>query len=423
MARFEGDGTGYTRKPASHQELRLERAIADPDRPEPVAIEHVRPDVDAGRFSVKRVVGDTVAVTADVFTHGHTEIAVQLEYRHQAGRTWKRAPMRFAGNDHWIGTFPVEALGEYRFRIVAVARRSSRPGVATSPRSSRPASTPTLDCRRGRAARGAARQARELRATAPRSRRGPSACAAASTGRTIESLDRLVTVARRAADPTRRTVFDATSPVWVDRPLARCSAWYELFPRSASPDPDATRARSPTSSTGCRTSRRWASTSLYLPPIHPIGTTPPQGTRTTSTTRARRRPGEPVGDRRRPRAATPPCIPTSAPSPMSKRLVEAAAAPTTSRSRSTSRSRRRPTIRGSREHPQWFRHRPDGTIAYAENPPKRYEDIYPIDFDDRGPRRASGPRCSTSSASGSSAACACSASTTRTPSRSRSGSG
>jgi hypothetical protein len=96
MARFEGDGTGYTREPASHQELRLERAIVDPDRPEPVAMSTSAPTW-ARRFSAKRR-GDTVTVTADVFTHGHTEIAA-LEFRHQGGRT-ASAPMRFAGNDH-----------------------------------------------------------------------------------------------------------------------------------------------------------------------------------------------------------------------------------------------------------------------------------------------------------------------------------
>ena len=119
MARFDGDGSGYTREPASHQELRLERVIAQADQPEPIAIERVRPDVDGGRFAVKRVAGDDVTVTADIFTHGHAEIAAQLEYRHEDARAWKRTPMQFLVNDRWTGSFPVETLGTYRFRIVA----------------------------------------------------------------------------------------------------------------------------------------------------------------------------------------------------------------------------------------------------------------------------------------------------------------
>ena len=119
-----GSQSGYTQKPAIRQEKVLERVIRGPEQLATIAIEGVRPDVDCGRYAVKRVVGDDVVVTADVFTHAHTELAVQLEYRHQTGRTWKSVPMQALVNDRWSASFPADRLGEYRFRIVAVARRA-----------------------------------------------------------------------------------------------------------------------------------------------------------------------------------------------------------------------------------------------------------------------------------------------------------
>ena len=133
----------------------MERVIRGPEQLATIAIEGVRPDVDCGRYAVKRVVGDDVVVTADVFTHGHTELAVQLDYRHQSGRIWKSVSMQPLVNDRWTASFPADRLGEYRFRIVAW------PDELATWR----------------------RDFAKKRVTAPPSRRGSSACAAASTGR------------------------------------------------------------------------------------------------------------------------------------------------------------------------------------------------------------------------------------------------
>jgi starch synthase (maltosyl-transferring) len=375
MARFEGDGTGYTRESASHQELRLERAIADPDRTEPVAIEHVRPDVDGGRFSVKRAVGDTVTVTADVFTHGHTEIAAQLEFRHQNGRTWKRAPMRFAGNDHWTGTFPVETLGVYRFRIVAWPDE-----VATWCRDFTKKLDANVDVAldveegaqlaESHAKFANSRDRTTLIGWAERLRGGVDR-------RTIEHLDRFVTVARRAIEPRACTVYDATSPVWVDRPLARCSAWYELFPRSASSD----RTRTGTLADVIDRLPYIAEMGfdvVYLPPIHPIGTSHRKGRNNATAARAQD-PGSPwaIGGVEGGHTAVHPDLGTVADV---EALIEAARAHDLEIALDLA-FQTSPDHPWVREHPAWFRHRPDGTIAYAENPPKRYEDIYPLDFD------------------------------------------
>ncbi|HYL50417.1 MAG TPA: maltotransferase domain-containing protein, partial [Acidimicrobiia bacterium] len=90
-----------------------------PDDPEAVAIEHVTPDVDAGRFAVKRVVEDRVVVQADVFAYGHVELAVRLEHRRKDERRWRASWMTALGNDRWRGEFTVDRIGEYRFRVVA----------------------------------------------------------------------------------------------------------------------------------------------------------------------------------------------------------------------------------------------------------------------------------------------------------------
>ena len=417
MARFEGDGTGYTREPASHQELRLERAIVDPDRPEPVAIEHVRPDVDAGRFSVKRAVGDTVTVTADVFTHGHTEIAAQLEFRHQAGRTWKRAPMRFAGNDHWIGTFPVDSARRVPVPDRRLARRS-RDLVSRLHQEARRERRCRARCRGGRAARGGARQVRELARPshahrlgrpAPRRRRPAHDRAPRSIRHGGATRDRTTRVhglrrhfARMGRSPAR-TVLGVVRAV----------------PAVGIVGSDSDPAHSPTSSTGCRTSRRWGSTSSTCRRSIRSGRVIARA----ATTRQRRAPriraarGRSVASR----VATPPCIRSSAPSPMSKRSSRRRG-PTTSRSRSTWRSRLRPTIRGCAStrlgsvtvptgRSRTPRTRRSGTKTSTRS------------TSTRPTAKASGRRCSTSSDSGSSAGSACSASTIRTRNRSRSGSG
>ena len=193
-----------------------------------------------------------------------------------------------------------------------------------------------------------------------------------STERAAAALDaETMGRARRAAPGGPSAARSETYEVDVDRERARFGAWYELFPRSSGGFAGVPRRS--------RASPTWASTSLYLPPIHPIGTTHRKG-RNNSPGRRARRARQPLGDRRAPRAATPPCTRSSGRSPTSRRWSPRRA-DTAWRSRSTSRSSARPTTPGCAEHPEWFHRRPDGTLKYAENPPKRYQDIYNVNFD------------------------------------------
>ena len=179
----------------------------------------------------------------------------------------------------------------------------------------------------------------------------------------------------------RRFATEWPTPVrmWVDRAKARFSSWYELFPRSASPDParhgtlrdvegrlDADRRRWGSTCCTCRRSTRSAGRSARG------GTTPPRPSRATSAARGRSA---------APRAGTTPIHPRPRHARRLRPPRHARPPTAASRSRWTWRSSARRTTRTSREHPEWFRHRPDGTIQYAENPPKKYQDIYPFDFE------------------------------------------
>ena len=190
------------------------------------------------------------------------------------------------------------------------------------------------------------------------------------------ALDARRALARRRPD---RCADDATLRGRASIRRARASrAWYELFPRSARREPGAhgTFARR----RGAAAVRRGDGLRRPLPAADPPDRpTAPQGHEQRARRRARRR-RQPVGDRRARRAATRRSIPSSARSRTSDAWSQRRAS-TASRSRSTSPSSARPTIRTCSEHPEWFRQRPDGTIQYAENPPKKYQDIYPFDFE------------------------------------------
>jgi starch synthase (maltosyl-transferring) len=174
--------------------------------------------------------------------------------------------------------------------------------------------------------------------------------------------------------------------VWVDRERARFGAWYEMFPRSAGPDA----GRSGTFREACAELPRIADLGfdvIYLPPIHPIGTSFRKG-RNNALVAGPAIPAVP-GRSARPPAGTPPSIRPRHLDDFDAFNREAGGSAW--RSRSISRGNARPITLGPRA-PEWFRHRPDGTIKYAENPPKKYQDIYPFDFECEDWRRC-GRRC------------------------------
>jgi starch synthase (maltosyl-transferring) len=355
----------------------IEELLRVPTHRERVAIENVTPDVERGRFAVKRIVGDTIVVEVDAFTYGHDEIAVRLDHRRRGKHRWQSTWMQPLGNDRWRGELTAERIGELRFRVVAW-----RDPVATWQHGIIAKLDAGLDVELEReegallaeayAKRARTDDAKALLAWAERLR-SPQAIDASVRG----ELDEFLACTRAVLDPDDGHVYDHTSAIRVERALAGCAAWYELFPRSSSPDPrrpgtlaDVTTRLDAIAEMGFDV--------VYLPPIHPIGFAHRKGANNT-TTAAPGDPGSPwaIGSDDGGHTAVHPALGTIADF---DRLVAAAKARgiEIALDLAFQASPDHPWIR---EHPAWFRHRPDGSVAYAENPPKKYEDIVPFDFD------------------------------------------
>ena len=348
-----------------------------------VVVENIRPQVDGGRFPVKREVGDVVEVEADIFADGHDELACDLRWRPEDGGGWSQEPMAPLGNDRWRGVFELPAPGAYRFCIRAAVdpyatwlRDAGIKAAAGQDLSVELlVGADLLDAAAARAGRGRGDRARlaeaaeELRSAAAGGRGAGAALAQAGA---LECRQ----LTRRHADGDA-VVTTGSWPVVADRARARFGSWYEMFPRSAAGEP----GRHGTFADVERRLdyvERLGFDVLYLPPVHPIGRTNRKG-RDGNPVAASDDPGSPwaIGAEEGGHTAVHPQLGTL--EDFDHLLVAA-------------RLRRievaldlafqcSPDHPWVKEHPEWFRRLPDGTIRYAENPPKRYEDIYPIDFE------------------------------------------
>ena len=344
-------------------------------------VERVSPQVDGGRFPAKRETGDVVEVEADVFADGHDEVAAELRWRHEGETTWREAPMAPLGGDRFRGVFEVPVQGRYRFCIRAAVdpyatwlRDAGRKLEAGQDVSVELLVGAELLADAARRARGRRRTRLEGAAEALRGAAeegaGPSAALAAA------GVPELRELARRHCDPAA-VVTTGSWPVLAERARARFGSWYELFPRSAAGRPgrhgtfaDVEGRLDYVAAMGFDV--------LYLPPVHPIGRTNRKG-RDGVPAAAPGDPGSPwaIGAEEGGHDAVHPALGTLADF---DHLLGAAAARgiEVALDLAFQCSPDHPWVK---EHPEWFRHLPDGTIRYAENPPKRYEDIYPIDFD------------------------------------------
>jgi starch synthase (maltosyl-transferring) len=354
---------------------RSRRAAARPGRgespPPRVVIEAVEPAIDGGRFPIKRTVGEEVVVEADVFADGHDVLAAVVRYREVPyGRRarpgpWREAPMTPLGNDRWRGRFVVERLARYQYTVQAWIDRfaSWREDLR----------------KRYEAGQDVEAELAEGAALVP----DPALAARFASGpdlalRVAAALDEELASAARRADPRMGAVtYEPLLEVRVDRERARFGAWYEMFPRSYTPDP----SRSATFDEAAARLPGIAEMGfdvVYLPPIHPIGRTARKG-RNNAPTAGPGDPGSPwaIGSEAGGHTAVDPGLGTIEDF---ERFV--------ARARDLGLEialdlafQASPDHPYVREHPEWFRRRPDGTIRYAENPPKRYQDIYPFDFE------------------------------------------
>jgi starch synthase (maltosyl-transferring) len=343
-----------------------------------VVIEGVEPEVDAGRFPVKRTVGEDVTVEADVFTDGHDQLAAILLYRREDEPSWVEVPMTLMVDDRWRGSFTVTKLGGYRFTIRAWVDRfgSWRRDLAKRIEAGQDVGIDLLigaDYVERAALRAHGEPRRRLRKWAQRLRSLPGDSQEAAAA--LE--DELAGLMSAHADRRQSAGYGREVAVLVDPMRAGSGSWYELFPRSTATEPGR-------HGTLQDTTKRLAYVSqmgfdiVYLPPIHPIGHTFRKGPNNTSDA-GPDAVGSPwaIGSEEGGHTAIHPDLGTMEDF---HRLVERGEelGMDSAMDLAYQCSPDHPWVG---EHPEWFRHRPDGSIQYAENPPKKYQDIYPLDFE------------------------------------------
>ena len=347
-----------------------------------VVIEDVTPRVDDGRFPYKRVAGDTVEVEADVFADGHDVVAALVRYKRRGEKNWRRVPMVPLVNDRWEASFTVEEVGRYGFTVEGwidhfaswakgIVKKQAA-GVVTD--TDLETGAALLDEGAARATKAAASLLAETAETVRAEEADPAAAVAVATS------DEVMAAMRAFPDRSRSTVHERVYEIEVDRERARFSSWYELFPRSwgASGEHgtllDVADRLDYVAELGFDV--------LYLPPIHPIGTTHRKGPNNTLDA-GPDDPGVPwaIGNADGGHTAIHPALGTLDDfGKLRDRAADLGIELALDIAFQCS-----PDHPWVTEHPEWFRHRPDGTIQYAENPPKKYEDIFPLDFETSDP--------------------------------------
>ena len=351
-----------------------------------IQIQHVSPSVDCGRYAAKAVVGDEVVVSADVFREGHEKVAAAVRYRGPDDRAWKESPLRLDVNDRWYGSFPVDRQGPWRYTVCAWTDHyaSWLDGLVKKHAAGQEdlavefeEGARLLERRTGPKAFGQvlAETAALLRSDAPNADKVAAASA--------EDLQALLERHPEKLDAGQSLEL----PLWVDREAARFSAWYEMFPRSEGaqvPQGDGMDGEPPRSGNFKEASKRLPAIAemgfdvVYLPPIHPIGRSHRKGPNNTLNP-GPHDPGVPwaIGGEAGGHKAVHPDLGTI--EDFDDFVAEAGRLGLeVALDFAIQCSPDHPWVR---EHPEWFRMRADGSIAYAENPPKKYQDIYPIDFD------------------------------------------
>jgi len=373
----------------------LRHALGAPtDRHEPAAedvgtrrgiiIERIAPELDGGRHPVKRVVGDQLLVTADIFADGHDLLDAVLLLRADDDDRWREAPMRPIDNDRWSGHIELTRNAWHRYAVEAW-RDTFGSWIHGLHRKMEAGVRVPSELEEGRilvhAALARAEQAeaaddvRVLRAATTAFARARSDATRAAT------LDADGVLAAMRRHPDRRFASrSAELPLVVDRERARFGAWYELFPRSQGRDP-----KRPKATTFVEAEWRLPHIAamgfdvVYVPPIHPIGRTNRKGPNNTLDA-GPADVGSPyaIGSADGGHDTVAPELGGEEQFVHFGKAVEAHGMELAI-DLAIQASPDHPYVT---THPEWFRHAPDGTIKYAENPPKKYQDIYPIAFDD-----------------------------------------
>lgn len=345
-----------------------------------VVVERVSPEIDAGRFAIKRVTGEVVVVEADIFGDGHDALSTVLQFRADHDSDWTELPMEPLGNDLWRASFPVEKTGVYIYTVAAwmdhfkswcrdLAKKTQ---VGQDVSIELQIGANFLEEFSARATGSDAKQfsswARDLAATEPE---GLQARIALGLSDTVSSL------ASNYPDRSLETIYARELKVVVDPIRARYGAWYELFPRSFAPEPGKHGTLRDCEAQLPRLAEMGFDV-LYLPPIHPIGSAFRKG-KNNNPTAEPHEPGSPwgIGSEQGGHKSVHSELGTLEDF---QHLVERAKQfhIEIAMDIAFQCSPDHPYVS---EHPEWFLKRPDGSIQYAENPPKKYQDIYPFNFE------------------------------------------
>ena len=351
-----------------------------PTFPKKVIIENVRPEIDGGRFPIKRTIGERVEVTADIFADGHDVLYAVLRNRHTAQQDWQETPMEPLVNDRWQGRFYVSAQGRHLYTLEAWTDRfqSWIRDLAKKFEAGQDISVDILvgvQLIEATAARASGKDKIFLSTSAEEIRK----LAAADMSRAVEKASRaeLKFPMIRNADRRRATSYGRELVVVVDREKARFSAWYEMFPRSCSDQPG-----QHGTFLECINRLDYVAQMgfdvLYLPPIHPIGRINRKGKNNVEQA-APDDLGSPwaIGAQEGGHKAIHPQLGRLGDF---KQLVSRAKQLGLEMALDLA-YQCAPDHPYVKEHKEWFHIRPDGTVQYAENPPKKYQDIYPLDFE------------------------------------------
>ncbi len=345
-----------------------------------IVIEAVSPEVDGGRFPAKAVVGDAVTVTADIYADGHESLSARLLYRHESQAEWTETPLRHLGNDRWESSFPAEKTGTYYYTLNAWVDKFLTWQLDLQKRAASGEEDLDVQMQIGS---GLLARASDRAAGPDRRQLGKLAQIIGSPGVSqgekikLALSDEVSQFMQRYAERSSAVRYGRENTVYVDREKAGFSAWYEMFPHSTSPEPGR-----PGTFKDCEARLPYIAGMgfdvLYLPPIHPIGHTNRKG-KNNAVTAGPGDPGTPwaIGSEEGGHKAIDPALGTLADF---KHLVAAAGhhGIEIALDIAFQCSPDHPYVK---QHPEWFTRRPDGSVQYAENPPKKYQDIYPLNFE------------------------------------------
>ncbi len=348
-----------------------------------VSIDNVTPEIDCGKYPIKRVENEEILVTADIFGDGHDKVDAVLLYREKTKgkskeKKWQEKPFTFKGNDKWSCKFSIDTTGFFEYTIEAWIDHFTtwQDGLKKKFDAGQPMETELLigaQMMEEAIARGAASQKKQLQKWVELLRNNKDTKDSVSLALSPE----ITQLMYETRDRTKTSRYDKNLTVLVERKRALFSSWYEFFPRSTSPV-EGEHGTFKTSEAILPEIARMGFDVIYLPPIHPIGRSFRKGINNATEARPED-PGSPwaIGSEAGGHKAIHPELGTmedfvSLVNKAKSLDMEIAL------DFAIQCSQDHPYVK---DHPQWFNWRPDGTVQYAENPPKKYQDVLPVNYE------------------------------------------